>query len=63
MRVDGSMTGIDESVLGGRTSTCATPPKKSVIRVRSKGLGKESDRTPACELILLKSYELNCETL
>ena len=44
---------------GGVTSTWDTPPKKSVMRARSSGRLNKSLRTPACELILLTSYELN----
>lgn len=41
--------------MGGMTSTCATPPKKSVISAESTGLLNKSERTPAFEWILLKS--------
>lgn len=46
---------------GSTTSTCATPPKKSVIRVLSRGRLKRSLRTPWWELIFVTSIESNWE--
>ena len=42
--------GVDsEEESGGITSICATPPRKSVMSVRSSGLRKRWLPTPACE--------------
>ena len=43
------------SWVGGNSSACATPPKKSVMRVLSSGRRKRSERTPACERITVGS--------
>lgn len=49
-------------ISGDTISTWATPPKKSVMRVLSKGLLKRSLRTPGVEFSLLGSKESNYGT-
>lgn len=46
---------------GSTTSTWATPPKKSVMRVLSRGRLNRSLRTPWWELIFVTSIESNWE--
>jgi hypothetical protein len=48
-----------ESEVTGRISACATPPKKSVIRVLLRSRRNRSVRTPKWELILAGSMSLN----
>lgn len=60
LSLDGDMGGTGETGTGGRTSACATPPKKSVMSVERRGLPKRSVRTPGCERMMSGLYESNC---
>lgn len=55
----GGKAGGGDGTSGGMTSTCATPPKKSVMRAPLVDLLKRSVRTPGWEPIFVTSYESN----